>query len=150
MLELLNVPLQAVIWFGVVGVPVTVINVVGFALLALLLVEGAGYWAAKLRQVTRPGSRLHGAGAFAVARRVNPVLLAGGLLLTGWAGAAVPGTRTWPGLVFATVAMLEHINYFHVQLMYDTAADLRYLRTRGLRRAHLARDLNNHAKHRGT
>ncbi|MFI6515288.1 hypothetical protein ACIBF1_06955 [Spirillospora sp. NPDC050679] len=149
-MELLNVPLQAVIWFGLGGVPVTAVNVVGFTLFALLLLEGAGYWAAKLQQVTQPGLRLRGVGAFAMARRGNLVLLAAGLLFAGWAGAVDPGAGTWPGLVFAIVAVLEHINYFHVQLMYDTAADLHSLRTHGLRRAHLARDLSNYAKNRDT
>ena len=53
-----------------------------------------------------------------------------------------PGAGTWPGLGFALFAVLEHGSYFHVQLMYDNAGDLRYLRRHGLRRAHLARDLD--------
>ncbi|GAA1775939.1 hypothetical protein [Actinomadura chokoriensis] len=39
-------------------------------------------------------------------------------------------------------------HYFHVQLMYDTGEDVRYLRSRGLRRAHLARDLAVHRRSR--
>ena len=39
-------------------------------------------------------------------------------------------------------AGLEHVNYFHVQLMHDTRADWAYLlRHRRLRRAPLADDL---------
>jgi hypothetical protein len=68
-------------------------------------------------------------------------VLIAGLLVTGWAVVDDPGTGSWPGLVFAVVAVLEHVNYFHTQLMYDTAADLRHLRAHGPRRAHLARDL---------
>jgi hypothetical protein len=37
--------------------------------------------------------------------------------------------------------VFEHVNYFHVQLMYDTRADVRRLRASGLRRSHLAADL---------
>jgi hypothetical protein len=136
--ELTNIPLQAAIWFGVAGFPVTPANVVGFALFALLLLEGAGYWAAKLRQLAAPGSRLPGAGAFAVARVANVPLLGAGLLFVAF---AEPGAGSWPGLGFALVAVLEHVNYFHWQLMYDTAEDLRHLRGHGPRRAHLARDL---------
>ncbi|GAA3263621.1 hypothetical protein GCM10020216_106570 [Nonomuraea helvata] len=79
-LELLNITLQAVICFGVVGFPVTAANGVGFALFALVLLEGAGYWYAKLRRLaTRRGS-LPRAGAFAVARRTNVAVLTVGLL----------------------------------------------------------------------
>ncbi|MBP2402953.1 hypothetical protein SNS2_1565 [Streptomyces netropsis] len=47
-----------------------------------------------------------------------------------------------PGLCFALFAVLEHVNHFHTQLMYDTAEDRRALRENGLRRAHPARDLD--------
>ncbi|MEV4185165.1 hypothetical protein AB0J28_27455 [Streptosporangium canum] len=140
-LESLNIPLQAVVWFGVVGFPVTAGNSVGFALFALLLLEGAGYWSAKLRQIATRDRSLPGAGAFVVARRGNVAVLAAGLLFIVWAVVIDPGAGSWPGLGFGLFAVLEHVNYFHVQLMYDTVEDLRYLRSRGLRRAHLARDL---------
>ncbi|MFE0147910.1 hypothetical protein ACFWY5_12240 [Nonomuraea sp. NPDC059007] len=147
-LELLNIPLQAVIWFGVVGFPVTAANSVGFALFTLVLLEGAGYWFAKLRGLaTRCGS-LPGAGAFAVARRTNVAVLTVGLLFIVWTVVTDPGAGSWPGLAFGLFAALEHVNYFHVQLMYDTAEDFRYLRSRGLRPAHLARDLARHARSR--
>jgi protein-S-isoprenylcysteine O-methyltransferase Ste14 len=138
-LELVNIPLQFVIWFRLIDLPVTTPNLIGFALFAILLVQGAAYWTAKLRQPAR--SPLPGAGAFAVARVANPVLLAVGLAFLGWSVARDPGAGTLPGLGFALFAVLEYVNYFHVQLMYDNAEDLRYLRTHGLRRAHLARDL---------
>jgi hypothetical protein len=141
-LELLNIPLQAVIWFGVVGFPVTAANIVGFALFALVLLEGAGYWFAKLRRLASRRRSLPGAGAFVIARKSNVALLTVGLLFIGWTVVTDPGAGSWPGLAFGLFAVLEHVNYFHVQLMYDTAKDFRYLRSRGLRRAHLARDLD--------
>ncbi|WP_058043760.1 hypothetical protein [Streptomyces roseifaciens] len=144
LLELLNIPLQAVIWFGVTGFPVTPANVVGFALFALLLVQGAGYWLAKLRQLMVAGAPLPGARAFTSVRVLNVPVLIAGVLFTGWAVVDKPvvgGSGSWPGLAFALFAVLEHVNYFHTQLMYDTDEDLRYLRKHGLRRAHLARDL---------
>ncbi|MCT2586447.1 hypothetical protein [Actinophytocola gossypii] len=139
--ELINIPLQAVIWFGVLDFPVTVANGVGFALFAVLLLEGAGYWSAKRRQLAAQDPRLPHAGAFAVARVANVPVLAVGSLFTGYSVIADPGAGTWPGLGFALFAVLEHVNYFHRQLMYDTAEDLRHLRRHGLRRAHLVRDL---------
>ena len=39
-MELVNVPLQAGLWFGSVDLPVTVPNLVGYSVFALLLVEG--------------------------------------------------------------------------------------------------------------
>jgi hypothetical protein len=139
LLELLNVPLQHLIWFDVLGFPITAPNLVGFALFAILLVEGASYWIVKLRQPA--GSALPGAPAFVAARRGNFILLTAGLLYVGWSVARDPGTPNLLGLGFGLFAVLEHVNYFYVQLMYDNAEDLRYLRTRGLRRSHLARDL---------
>jgi hypothetical protein len=141
-LELFNLPLQAVIWFGVVGFPLTAANMVGFAMFAGLLVVGAGYWLAKLRQISAPGVPLPGAGAFAVARIASALLLAAGLLFLVGRVVAAPGAGSWPGLGFGLFAVLEYVNYFHVQLMYDTSDDLHYLRSHGLRRAHLARDLS--------
>lgn len=140
-MELVNIPLQAGLWFGWVDLPVTVPNLVGFSVFALLLVEGAGYWAAKRHQLRGHARGLPGERAFRAALVVNPVLLAVGLAVTGYATATDPGRGTWPGLVFATFALLEHVNYFHVQLMHDTVADLRRLRSVGLRRSHLACDL---------
>jgi hypothetical protein len=48
----------------------------------------------------------------------------------------------WPGLGLWLFALLEHVNYFHVQLSHQTRADLaRLVRTRRLRRSHLSRDM---------
>ncbi|MFF0344076.1 hypothetical protein [Kribbella sp. NPDC004875] len=138
-LELLNIPLQYVVWFGVIDLPGTAPNLAGFALFALLLAQGAAYWSAKLRQL--PGEPLPAARWFSLARKWNVPVLAGGLVFVLAAVARDPGATTVAGLVFAVVAVLEYVNYFHLQLMHDTPADLRYLFTRGLRRSHLARDL---------
>ncbi|MEV7230068.1 hypothetical protein AB0M79_24085 [Polymorphospora sp. NPDC051019] len=139
--EAANIPLQAVIWFGVLGLPGSAANLAGFALFVLLLAEGTAYWAAKLRQLRRAGRRLPGLAFFRVVRVVNVPLLAAGLALAGYAVATDPGRASWPGLGFAVFAVLEHVNYFHLQLMHDTVADWRRLRRGGLHRSHLARDL---------
>jgi hypothetical protein len=69
-MELVNIPLQGVVWFGLTELPVTVPNLIGFGLFAILLIEGSAYWAAKLHQM-RHRRRLPGEPAFHVARAVN-------------------------------------------------------------------------------
>lgn len=140
--ELINVPLQAFVWFGLLDFPATVASVAGFAAFTLLIVEGGAYWAAKLRQVGTRRSDLPGLGVFRAARRANVPLLAVALAIGGYAVVTEPGRGSWLGLGFALVAVLEHVNYFHVQLMHDTRADLRRLWSSGLHRSHLARDLS--------
>ncbi|MGH3648009.1 MAG: hypothetical protein ACRDTM_12640 [Micromonosporaceae bacterium] len=140
-MEVVNIPFQATVWFGIVGLPTTLPNLAGFCLFAVLLVEGAGYWLAKLYQLRTREPALPGVSIFCAARVVNPVLLAIGVSVTGYAVANAPGLASWPGLGFALFAVLEHVNCFHVQLMHATTADLRRLRSGGLRRSHLARDL---------
>lgn len=144
LLELFNIPLQAAIWFGVLGLPLSSANLAGYAAFALLLVQGAAYWIAKLRELTSGAPALPGAGAFAVMSRANPAVLFAVVLFTGWSTFDAPGAATFLGLGFALFAVLEHVNYFHTQLSYDNAADLRRLASRGLRRAHLAVDLDRH------
>ncbi|GAB7048742.1 hypothetical protein [Catenuloplanes indicus] len=130
-LELINIPLWAWVTFGVLDIAPTAPALTGFALFALLLLQGAAYWLAKLRQT---GRTVPGLWFFRAARLINPALLLAGLLLTAL-------TQSWPGLFFTAFATLEHINYFHTQLMHDTRADLHRLTRVGLRRSHLARDL---------
>ena len=142
--ESINIPLQSGLWFGVIGLPATVANLVGFGLFLMVLVEGTGYWAAKLHQIRTRRRDLPGTAVFRVARIANAPLLAVGVAVTGYAVVTAPGWSSVPGLGFAAFAVLEHVNYFHVQLAHGTATDLRRLRSVGLRRSHLARDLHRH------
>jgi hypothetical protein len=105
------------------------------------LIEGAAYWVAKLHQISVRRVDLPALAAFRATRILNPLFLAAGVAAIGAAAATDPGIASWPGLAFAVFAVLEHVNYFHVQLMYDTPADLRRLRSVGLRVSHLARDI---------
>ncbi|HEY1180262.1 MAG TPA: hypothetical protein VGF17_29240 [Phytomonospora sp.] len=140
-LELLNVPLQAWVWFAVVGFPATAANLTGFALVALLLLLGGGYWSAKRRWLAAGRTGLPAARAFAAARVTHPFVLTAGTGFALWASMTAPGRGSLPGLAFVLFAWLEHVNYFHVQLMYDNAADLHRFRAHGFRRGPLARDL---------
>lgn len=144
-LEIVNIPLQAWIWFSLIGLPVTPAGLVGFALFSLLLLQGAGYWAVKVHQLGHATVAPKGLGFFAVARFADVPVLAGGLGYTVYAVISDPGAGSIPGLCFAVFAVLEYVNYFHVQLMYDNAADLCRLRKAGLQRSHLSRDLSRHS-----
>lgn len=140
LLELANIVLFGAVVFGVAGAPASGWNLAGFAAFAALLVQGSAYWLAKLRQLRSGAPRPAGLGVFAILRVVNPVVLAGIVLLTGYASVTDPGSLV--GLFFAVFAVAEYVNYFRVQLMYDNRADLRRLLRSGLQRAQLARDLS--------
>jgi hypothetical protein len=59
------------------------------------------------------------------------------IAMAGWSAQLA-----WPLGIFL-FAVLEHINYYHYQLMYDTSASVRYvLRNRRLRKAALGVDLS--------
>lgn len=146
-LEFVNVPLIAVVVAGVLGMPLTAANLTGLALVLAVLVEGGAYWWLKLGQLTAGSPSPAGIGVYRHLARANVALLAGGAVIVG-AGVVVggPGAGVWPGVALWVFAVLEHVNYFHVQLMHDTRADLsRLFRTRRLHRSHLARDLARHS-----
>jgi len=116
---------------------------------ALLLI-GALYWRASLRLVRGDSAPLR--TTLVIADRLQAILLALtliaaaaviALLMTGGSRAPVIAAS-----VFALLAGLEYVNYFHVQLQnFDHLPDLkRLLRTRRFRRAHLARDLADYRR----
>jgi hypothetical protein len=145
--EFLNIPLHGAVAFGLVGLPTTPANRIGFGLFALLLIEGAAYWAVKLEQLSARRRHIRAVTAFRAARVINPLVLVAGLAIIGHAVVIDPGRSSWPGLAYALFAVLEHINYFHRQIMHDTPTDLRRLRSVGLRSSHLARDLARAVSH---
>lgn len=137
--ELVNIPLQAVIWFLHIDLPVSAVNLMGYTLLSALLAQGGLYWLLKARQLADGRARPGGETVYRTLRRINVTALGGGLAFAGIAVLRDPGARSWPGLLFALFATVEHINYFHLQL--GSAADLRRLLGGQLRSSHLAKDL---------
>lgn len=129
-----------------VGLP----TAAGGVLCALWLVQGAAYWRIKQLQVQgrARSAPLPGWRAFALLRRTGPALLAVGAACWAapWAlGAA--GVDVAVGATLWLLAVLEHVNYFHYQLMHDTRSDWRRLRrTRRLRRSFLSLDLDRAAQ----
>lgn len=116
----------------------------GAALVSALLVQGALYWHLKLAVVEAGCSmppwfpRL-----FTSMRRINVAMFAGYAIVLASA-AATGASRAdlgWSAALLA-FAVLEHVNYYHWQLMYDTSGALRSAwRRRGLRPAALGVDL---------
>ncbi|MBM7786072.1 multidrug transporter [Tenggerimyces flavus] len=141
-LELANVIIISVALLAVFRMPPTVSNLTGLVLVAAFLVEGGVYWWLKARQLVTRAPAPAGMATFRLLRRVNVVLLAAGaVVIAADSVASGMGVRSWPGVALWVFAVLEYVNYFHVQLMHDTRADLARLFTRGLHRSHLARDL---------
>ncbi len=157
-LEALNVvlvPACATVVIVSLGGRVGPWSTVGLLTCAVVLAEGAVYWWACYDHLILgdPALRDRVIPLLARAQPVNVVVLAvSASVLTARAlGDVAAGGRSSPdllvGLGWVGVAVLEHVNYFHVQLMHDTASDLRRLRrSRRLPRAHLARDLRRHRR----
>jgi len=113
-------------------------------LVGLMLLQGAGYWHLKLRSMQ---SRQPLPGYFwPLYGRLRTADLIALVVLTIWVAVAALRGAAKTDLAWAAgilvFAVLEYVNYFGLQLMHDTRADLNYLRRhRRLRRAALATDL---------
>ena len=109
------------------------------------LVVGAFYWwgvAARLKRRTEPMTRALRLAD--VAQRPMLVATLAAIALCIWQIAA--NGMTWTTIVatiITTLAALEYVNYYHVQLQhFDNLVDFRkMLRGAGFKRAHMARDL---------
>jgi hypothetical protein len=119
----------------------------GALLCSWLLWQGAAYWYLKLRAVrAREPFPTKLLPVYAALRRVSWALLA--LAPLAWLATALLGAPPRLGLdgvvgfLLYLLAVLEQINYYHWQLMYDNRADLAYLRGhRRLKRGAIAREL---------
>lgn len=148
-LELANTALIGWTVFVALDVPATAANTAGYTLVAGHLIVGAGYWTAKVRQLRRGLPRPPLFAAFRLLRPVCAAGLVAGLVVIAASIAGRPGADWTPGLVLYVLAVAEYVNYFHRQLMHDTRADWRrLLRSRKLRRSHLAMDLREHGTRR--
>ena len=136
--ELVSIVVLPWVAYSLIGLPLSPANVLGTALALFILLQGSVYWLLKLRRPAAPA----GMGVYAVLSRVNWALLGIALGVLVAALVRVPVDEVLAGLAFWVLAVLEQVNYFHTQLMYDNAADVRRLRTSGLQRAHLGLDID--------
>lgn len=114
------------------------------ALVSYLLVQGAIYWHLKHQALVGSVRLPVSFGPlFSFFRKSNLVLFCvfsiaaiAYVLVAGWSI-----DLAWPLALFA-FSVLEYVNYYHYQLMYDTADSVRYVkRNHRLRRAALGTDL---------
>lgn len=122
------------------------------AVVVLILGQGIAWWRLKLRLLDR-GQRQAPAPALASFRRwrrINwwligayPLVVVAGALLTG---RPLLSFDSWIGLAILSGALLEQINYYYWQLMYDSPYDWAFLRAhRRLRRGSIGKALDGHA-----
>lgn len=119
------------------------------AVVSAILLQGVAWWRWKLR-LLREGRRTMPLPLLAGYRRLRAlnwllIALFPVVLLLTWmlTGRAPPAADTWLGLLFLGGAVLEQINYYYVQLMYDNPYDWAYLRRhRRLRRGSIAKALD--------
>ena len=116
----------------------------GLAILIWILLQGISWWRLKLH-VLRAGQRGVPVVTLIWFRRFKWTnwLLIGLFPLVLWlkqwvAGTPGSSTDTWVGLLLTGGALLEQINYYYYQLIYDSRYDWAYLRThRRLRRGNI-------------
>ncbi|OCS82903.1 hypothetical protein [Caryophanon tenue] len=113
-----------------------------FILLEVLLVQGSYYWYHQLKsyrkrqriplQIVRQLYRF---------QRINWFIMPIPLIIFIIEASSISWQTWWLRFAIYVFALLEYINYFHVQLSYDNVADIRYLCThKQLKRATLQKD----------
>jgi uncharacterized membrane protein len=119
-----------------------VFTILTTGLLSFLLIVGSAFAFLKWRDV-RSGTHTLArcGGLFRALRAVIPVVLAVPPVLLGYWGDTLSSADVIVGLLLYTLAALEYVNYFHVQLSYDNRKDVSYLLSqKTLKRGLIARE----------
>ncbi len=128
-----------------------IIRTYSLGVVILILIQGIVWWRWKLH-ILRNNQRLipeHVLKSFLFWRRTNWWLIGSFPLVvvvaTKLTAQSLLSADTFIGLLILGGAVLEQINYYYVQLMYDSAYDWAYLRThRRLRRGTIAKALDRY------
>lgn len=115
----------------------------------IILYQGQYYWHLKLKVLM--GETINQKMAIAFFRKskklnillfiLMPLFFLFQLMLQGWDFKT--NKMLYWGLLANVFAILEHVNYYHTQLMIDNKYDLNYVkRNKRLKKASLAKDLN--------
>ena len=126
--------------------PTWVLYSYSLLLVCQILAQGTFYWHLKLCTIRTSIGRLpsYFHSTFRLFKRINVVLISFYPLLFVYMlskGQSQAEEPVWATALWA-FAILEHINYYHYQLMHDNANDIQYLmRYKKLRPAPIATDL---------
>jgi membrane-anchored protein YejM (alkaline phosphatase superfamily) len=122
--------------------------VYGLLVCIVILLQGQHYWKLKLHRLSgKPFNQVKQLQLFRKSEWANmiliglmPLVLLLQLYFAGW--GIKPDNQMFWAVWANAFAVLEHINYYHRQLMVDNGADLRYLLTnKRLKIASLRKDL---------
>ena len=146
-----NVVILPVFLFFVAKMNLSWVSIAGIVPMMLLLVIGAVYWRAKLKQLESRSSPFT-ATMGVISRLQAPAMLLTvlglGALLFGWLRPEhFSGERDrWVATFAAIMALLEYINYYHRQLQhFDHGPDFRRLLAgKGLKASQVAKDLKTY------
>lgn len=125
-----------------------------FLLLEFLLIQGSFYWYSKWRRLKREKISVTPMNVVQLLWRLKKWNI-GLISLTPVAfvadyikwNPALPIDGLSLSFFIYIFAVLEYINYFHIQLSYDNRSDLQYLRrTKGLKKSSLNRDFKHFIK----
>lgn len=129
------------------------VTLISFVPMMVLLVIGAYYWRAKLRQIedrTYPFSRAMRVISLAQIPALVLTLIACATVIYAWLnpGAFRSAWDQGAATFAAVLAVLEYVNYYHRQLQhFDHGPDFkRLLSGNGLRPSQMARDLKTYRR----
>lgn len=122
----------------------------GLLVCIFILIQGQHYWKLKLYRLTdKPFDQEYHIRLFKKAKAINrililiiPISFGFQLYLDNWTYR--PDMLFLGALAANLFAVLEHVNYYHIQLMIDNYADLSYLiKNQRFKIASLAKDLQD-------
>lgn len=120
----------------------------GLIICIVILYQGQLYWKLKLNRLTGKNvNQEKNIRFFSKSKRLNwllislmPLVFLSQLYIQSWNFEDNDMLR-W-GILANVFAILEHVNYYHIQLMIDNKYDVEYLlKNRRLKQASLAKDL---------
>ncbi|MGE7603489.1 hypothetical protein ACQKL5_13525 [Peribacillus sp. NPDC097675] len=115
-----------------------------FVLLEFILLQGSLYWFLKWKRAKQkkygplPPSHLR---MFLLFKKINFVLILIGALVSVYQIIKFPDGHYWFAFLYA-FAIIEHINYYHIRLSYQTPDEIKeFLRQKKFRSSILAKEL---------
>lgn len=139
------------LFYSLFSYPISDIIILIYGLLVCMIVlyQGQLYW--KLKLQTLLGKKIdqeHFINFYKKSKKLNliliglmPVILLFQIIIQDW-NFSLNSLFLW-GLFANLFAVLEHINYYQLQLMIDNSYDVKYvIRNKRLKTASLAKDLN--------